>query len=81
MKNEAIHIYPLNDLQEHVLHSLECDCKPIIEFVNNTALITHNSFDGREGIELANEVLAANVCYKTLKICRYDCGGLCKDGF
>jgi len=71
------HIYPVNDLSEHLLSSeiyfednnralmqISCSCKPNIKWIISekdtrvvTLLITHNSFDGREGVEWANEIL------------------------
>lgn len=51
-----IHIYPLNDLQEHKLKGNDCDCLPTTDFKRE--LIIHNSFDGREAVEEANEILS-----------------------
>lgn len=34
-----------------------CECSPSIEIVNGEMLIIHNAFDGREGLEIANEIL------------------------
>ncbi len=50
------HILPINDLKEHEEKST-CECNPRVEFINGNQLIIHNSFDGREGVELAKEVL------------------------
>lgn len=51
------HIYPVNDLKEHVIES-SCECNPSIQILENgDILIIHNSYDGREGLELANEIL------------------------
>lgn len=35
----------------------ECECEPRVEYENGAVLIIHNSYDGREGVEWANEVL------------------------
>lgn len=35
----------------------KCDCIPRIEKEGEIFLVHHNSFDGREGVEWANEVL------------------------
>jgi hypothetical protein len=35
----------------------DCECKPGIKMENGRLLIFHKSFDGREGVEWANEVL------------------------
>ena len=52
------HIYPLNDIKEHDTseYGSTRDCNPKI-IVDNEILVIHNSFDGREGLELANEIL------------------------
>lgn len=35
-----------------------CKCNPKIEYQDNgTVIVVHNSFDGREGVEWANEIL------------------------
>ena len=53
----AYHIYPVNDTKEHLLESTSCDCSPSVLFENGEMLIIHNSYDGREGLEMANEIL------------------------
>jgi len=51
------HVYPVNDLREHTFETT-CECGPTVEFIENgEAICVHNSFDGREGLELANEIL------------------------
>lgn len=52
----AIHIYPLDDLKEHVLEST-CDCQPTVSVENGELIVCHNAFDGRELIEEVNEIL------------------------
>lgn len=52
----AIHAYPLNDLKEHIFEST-CDCCPTVIIQNGEMIVCHNSFDGREIIEEANEIL------------------------
>lgn len=52
----AIHAYPLNDLQEHILEST-CPCNPSVTIQNGEMIICHNSFDGREIIEQVNLIL------------------------
>jgi hypothetical protein len=69
---EPIHVYPINDLKEHYLESVDpsldgfgedvppfcpCLCDPRKEKKYGTWLIIHNSFDGREGLEWANDIL------------------------
>lgn len=64
--NNVYHVYPVNDLKEHDLHtwplpfdgySCDCKCKPRIEEVDLSFIVVHNSFDGREGVEWVNEIL------------------------
>jgi len=50
----SLHVYPINDLEEHVLEST-CKCEPSL--VEEGEMIwVHNSFDGREGLELYDEL-------------------------
>ena len=42
-----IHVYPLDDLQEHDTEGDSCSCNPTIE----EHLIVHNSWDERESYE------------------------------
>ena len=46
--NDPWHVYPTNDLREHIL-SLDCPCMPILDEEDN--IVIHNSFDGREAYE------------------------------
>ena len=47
-----IHVYPLNDLEEHDLEGTQCKCEPrIIAEPNAEMIVVHNSFDGREGVD------------------------------
>jgi hypothetical protein len=43
---EPFHVYPLNDLREHVLTE-QCWCKPVYD----EGIIIHNSMDLREEYE------------------------------
>ena len=77
-----IHVVPVGDVEPHeerYMEGYECKCEPKIEPCNGSVIVIHNSFDGREGIEIVNEILRMSKCYKTGKICKYDCKGLCKD--
>lgn len=56
MDEEVWNIIPINDLEEHEESSM-CKCKPEVREVDGGVLIIHNSFDGREGLEMANEIL------------------------
>ena len=51
-----INITPINDSEEHENNST-CHCNPSVIEENGELIIIHNSFDGREGLELANEIL------------------------
>jgi hypothetical protein len=54
---EVYHVLPNNDLQEHKESSI-CGRNPTIEtYPNGNVVIIHNSYDGREGLEMANEIL------------------------
>ena len=48
-------ILPINDLKEH-LEDSTCECRPKIIYENGEMIIIHNSFDGREFIEILREV-------------------------
>lgn len=61
------HVYPVNDEREHDLTVnyrpiglpyCACECRPEHKELENGAMvIVHNSWDGREGVEWANEIL------------------------
>lgn len=53
---EVYHVYPVSDLREHRLSHL-CSCNPTITNEGYNMTCVHNSFDGREGVEWANELL------------------------
>lgn len=46
--NEIIHIYPENDTREHTLKGFSCECEFKVEFVEESILVVHKSWDGRE---------------------------------
>lgn len=67
-KNDVIVIFPKKDIRQHTLDYsfligrnvepvFECDCNPRIEKNNNTYIIIHEAFDGRQALELAQEIL------------------------
>ena len=56
MKAPVWNILPTNDVGEHTEDST-CACKPVVEVLEHGVLIVHNSFDGREAVELAKEIL------------------------
>jgi hypothetical protein len=43
------HVYPINDLREHITDGVECWCRP--EYDEDENLVIHNSADGREQFE------------------------------
>jgi hypothetical protein len=54
--SETIHVYPLNDTDEHTTdgedgHIGKCKCAPRVEWEGFTRIVVHNSFDGRELLE------------------------------
>lgn len=44
-----IHVYPVNDLREHVTNGDPCPCLPRTE--QDGAVVIHHSYDGREAKE------------------------------
>lgn len=53
------HVYPHHDLKEHDTGSLECECRPEIDYENE--LVIHNSYDGREAVEWAEDILENSI--------------------
>lgn len=82
---KPVHVYPMNDLKAHYLESVDarldgfsddvsptctCLCNPRKEKREDGVwVIIHNSFDGREGVEIASEILAKKEC---------ECDGQCE---
>jgi len=56
----TLHITPTNDLREHIEESI-CWCEPEIEIVNGEMIIIHNSLDGREYLEEAEDILKMKI--------------------
>jgi hypothetical protein len=65
-ENNIWHVLPQNDLKPHIENSViraiglpycECECRPEHMEVMGGMVIVHHSFDGREGVEWANEIL------------------------
>ena len=57
MTSNDIHVYPVNDLKEHILKGVDCHCNPTVKVEGAGLIIVHNAYDHREIIEQANEVL------------------------
>lgn len=51
-----IHVLPVNDEREHQ-ELTTCHCNPRVIEENGELIVIHNSFDGREAVEWANEIL------------------------
>jgi hypothetical protein len=72
-KDQIHHVYPVNDEKKHLLECervdtddlpyCACRCRPTHQEVGNAIqgitglIVIHNSFDGREGVEWANEII------------------------
>lgn len=59
-----MHVYPLNDEQEHEIEGTMCPCGPEVYFTDPEtgeayaeALVVHNAFDCREIVEEAERIL------------------------
>ena len=55
--NNDVHVYPLNDLHEHIIEGVECLCNPTVEVIGADLLRIHNAFDNREVIEEAVAIM------------------------
>ena len=52
------HILPINDIDTHEELST-CKCEPKVDVLDvGDMMIIHNSFDGREIIEIVNKIIA-----------------------
>lgn len=56
-ENGDVHVYPLDDLREHITEGTECPCEPTIEVIGASLLIIHNAFDHREIVEQAVDIM------------------------
>jgi hypothetical protein len=56
---EIYHVYPIDDIEKHELEGYNCHCNPKVEYnqESNSIMVIHNSFDGRELVEQAKEIL------------------------
>jgi hypothetical protein len=54
--NMTWHVTPNDDLAPHE-ESTTCSCEPEVLFVDGHMIVVHSSFDGREGVEMAKELL------------------------
>lgn len=51
-----INVFPTYDLKPHTLNTT-CECSPRVLLENGEMIVVHSSFDGREALEEANEIL------------------------
>lgn len=51
-----IHVSPINDIKPHTRDTI-CSCNPRIISYLPEIIVIHNSFDGREGVEIVEEIL------------------------
>lgn len=57
----AIHVVPVNDLREHdTVNTSLCECGPRVILEYDEIIVIHAAYDGREGVEIANEILNAD---------------------
>ena len=42
-----IHVFPIDDIEEHILEGTQCWCCPRIWEAYGQIIVTHNAFDGR----------------------------------
>jgi len=56
LDNDDVDVMPMYDLREHMPGS-DCPCNPLVEVVGANLVITHNSYDRREAVEWAEELL------------------------
>jgi len=42
-----IHVFPIDDIEEHILEGTQCWCYPRIWEAYGQIIVTHNAFDGR----------------------------------
>ena len=50
-------IVPINDFKPHDDFNSMCECEPSLIMENEEMILVHNSYDGREYVEQANEII------------------------
>ena len=55
MQKSFTHVYPINDLREHVVDGPDCWCNP--QWDKEYDILIHNSFDQRELYETGERKL------------------------
>lgn len=64
--DEYIHVVPKDDTGDHstllewvgLIYMFTCKCGVRLKFEKDKTIVIHSSFDGREGVEWAAEILA-----------------------
>jgi hypothetical protein len=57
MTADDIHVYPLDDLQEHITDGPGCPCEPRVDVDGAVLIYIHNAFDYREIVEQAIDIM------------------------
>lgn len=57
MANDDVHVYPLNDLREHITDGPGCPCEPCVRVVGANLIYVHNAWDHREIVEQAITII------------------------
>jgi hypothetical protein len=57
MAADDIHVYPVNDLREHITDGPGCPCEPEIEVVGAALIYIYNAWDYREIVEQAIDIM------------------------
>ena len=47
----TVHVYPLNDLRDHVTEGSSCWCHPVLDDEDDELIVIHNAMDHREKYE------------------------------
>lgn len=51
-----VNVLPVDDLKPHI-ESADCECNPTVEVIGASLLIVHNSYDHREIVEQAIDIM------------------------
>lgn len=42
--DRTVHVWPIPEEREHVLHGVSCECEPIVTRYGQNVQVTHNAF-------------------------------------
>ena len=56
------HVIPQEDIFDH-REDIMCNCRPNIEIFADSMVVTHNSFDGREAVQMAMKIRRVQILY------------------